>query len=171
MRKDETRNRRELFLDTTFVLPFFQVPISVDAFDLSEFETFIGDLERAHLAELSIYEAKAKLTRLSRVHRGYAHALQAFGRNLSVLRADNRFVFHSYTNDADEHFNQFIAVTRQLNAFDLLILSQAFLVGELLTEDQDLLNLRNSERFVESPLSQSIKIRRWKEMVSKRRQH
>lgn len=170
MNEDETQNRRELFLDTTFILPFFQVPISVNGFDLSEFKTLVGSLEKVHLAELSIYEVKAKLTRLSRLRRGYAQALQAFGRNLSVLRADDRFVFHGYTNDADERFNQLIAVTRQLDAFDALVLSQAFIVGELLTEDQDLLNLRNSERFVKSPLSQSIKIRRWKEIVAKRLQ-
>ena len=86
MEKDEAQNVRELFVDTTYVLPFFQVPITVEGFELSDFRTLIANLSKVHVAELSIYEAKAKLLRLSKVRQGYKQALRAFGQNLNVLR-------------------------------------------------------------------------------------
>jgi len=135
----------ELFLDTTYILPFFQVPIRVEGFELSDFKTLTANLSKVHVSELSIYEAKAKLTRLSKARRGYEQALQMFGRNLNVLRLDERFVFHSYTSEADECFNQLLASARRLDAFDILILSEAYVIGELLTEDEDLLTFRDSD--------------------------
>ena len=164
MEKDRAQRNRELFLDTTYILPFFQVPITVEGFELSDFKILIANLSKVHVSELSIYEAKAKLTRLSKARRGYEQALRVFGRNLNVLRLDEKFVFHSYTSEADERFNQLLASAKRLDAFDLLILSEAFTVGELLTEDEDLLTFRDSDQFAKSPLSKSIRIRCWKEI-------
>jgi hypothetical protein len=87
-----------------------------------------------------------------------------FGRNLNVLRLDERFVFHSYTSEADKCFNQLLASARHLDAFDIFILSEAYVIGELLTEDEDLLTFRDSDQFTKSPLSKSIRIRCWKEI-------
>lgn len=164
MEKDEAQNVRELFVDTTYVLPFFQVPITVEGFELSDFRTLIANLSKVHVAELSIYEAKAKLLRLSKVRQGYKQALRAFGQNLNVLRLDEKFMFHGYTSEADERFNQLLPSAKRLDAFDLIILSEAFTVGELLTEDEDLLTFRDSDQFAESPLSKSIRIKCWKEI-------
>jgi len=164
LEKDRAQRNRELFLDTTYILPFFQVPITVEGFELSDFKMLIANLSKVHVSELSIYEAKAKLTRLSKARRGYEQALRVFGRNLDVLRLDEKFVFHSYTSEADECFNQLLASAKRLDAFDLLILSEAFTVGELLTEDEDLLTFRDSDQFAKSPLSKSIRIRCWKEI-------
>jgi predicted nucleic acid-binding protein len=164
LKKDRAQRNRELFLDTTYILPFFQVPITVEGFELSDFKILIANLSKVHVSELSIYEAKAKLTRLSKARRGYEQALRVFGRNLNVLRLDEKFVFHSYTSEADERFNQLLASAKRLDAFDLLILSEAFTVGELLTEDEDLLTFRDSDQFAKSPLSKSIRIRCWKEI-------
>jgi len=164
LEKDRAQRNRELFLDTTYILPFFQVPIAVEGFELSGFKVLIANLSKVHVSELSIYETKAKLTRLSKARRGYEQALRMFGRNLNVLRLDEKFVFHSYTSEADECFNQLLASAKRLDAFDLLILSEAFTVGELLTEDEDLLTFRDSDQFAKSPLSKSIRIRCWKEI-------
>lgn len=165
MEKGKAQRNRELLLDTTYILPFFQVPITLRGFEVSNFKVLIGSLSKVHVAELSIYEAKAKLTRLSKAHPGYEKALQAFGRNLNVLRLDEKFVFHNYTSESDEYFNRLLPMTKRLDAFDLIVLSQAFTVGELLTEDEDLLAFRDSGRFEKSPLSKSIKIGCWNEIA------
>jgi len=167
LEKDKAQRKRGLFLDTTYVLPFFQVPIAVRDFEISNFKLLIANLSKVYVAELSIYETKAKLTRLSKAHRGYEKALQAFGRNLNVLHLDEKFVFQNYNEQADEYFNQLITMTKRLDAFDLIILSQAFTVGELLTEDEDLLTFRDSDQFARSPLSKLIKIRCWSEIARK----
>jgi len=168
LEKDKSQNNRELLLDTTYILPFFQVPITVEGFELSEFKMLIANLSRVHLTELSVYEAKAKLLRLSKVHRGYEKALRVFAQNLNVLRLDEKFLFHHYTSEADECFNQLLPSAKRLDAFDLIILSEAFTVGELLTEDEDLLTFRDSDQFAQSPLSKSIRIRCWKEVAKKK---
>jgi len=162
--KDRAQIDRELFLDTTYILPLFQVPIAVEGFELSDFKMLIANLSKVHVSELSIYEAKAKLMRLSKARRGYEQALRMFGRNLNVLRLDEKFAFHSHTTEADECFNQLLASAKRLDAFDLLILSEALTVGELLTEDEDLLTFRDSNQFAKSPLSNSIRVRCWKEI-------
>ena len=164
MERGKARNDRELFVDTTYVLPFFQVPIAVQGFELSNFQMLITNLSRVHVAELSIYEAKAKLLRLSKVRRRYEEALRLFGQNLNVLRSDEKFVFHNYTSEADECFNQLLHFAKRLDTFDLIILSEAFTVGELLTEDEDLLTFRDSDQFAESSFSESIRIRCWAEI-------
>ncbi len=168
MEKGKAQGERELFLDTTYILPFFQVPIRVAGFKLSDFKALITNLSRVHVAELSIYEAKAKLLRLSKTYRAYEKILRAFSENLNVLRMDEKFVFQNYTGEADQRFNQLLAVAKRLDAFDLIILSEAFTVGQLLTEDTDILTFRDSDGFAESALSKSIKIRCWKEVAEKR---
>ena len=127
----------------------------------------VSNLSKIHVAELSVYEAKAKLLRLSKAHLGYEEALREFGRNLNVLRHDEKFILHDYTEESDEYFNQLFPSAKRLDAFDLLILSQAFTVGELLTEDKDIIAFRDSDLFAKSPLSKSIRIRCWKEISRK----
>ena len=145
-------------------MPFFQVPIAVEGFELTNFKRLVANLSKLHVAELSIYEAKAKLLRLSKVRRGYEQVLRVFGQNLNVLRSDEKFVFHDYTSEADEYLNQLLPFAKRLDAFDLIILSEAFTVGELLTEDEDLLTFRDSDQFAKSPPSKSIRIRCWKDI-------
>ena len=134
---------RELFIDTTYLLPFFQIPIRSKGFDLSDFRKCVEKLSRVHVSELSVYEAKAKLFRLSRSHGEYGKMLSTFGENLNVMRADEKFVFRTYTEEADKRFNQLVKIAKRLDAFDLIILSEASTVGELLTEDTEVLSLRD----------------------------
>ena len=84
-----------------------------------------------------------------------------------MLRHDEKFILHDYTEESDEYFNQLFPSAERLDAFSLLILSQAFTVGELLTEDQDIIAFRDSDLFAKSPLSKSIRIRCWKEISRK----
>jgi hypothetical protein len=156
----------ELFIDTTYLLPFLQVPIRIKGFTLSDFREFIANLSRVHVSELSVYEAKAKLLRLSKIHRGYGRVLRAFGENLNVLRTDEKFLFRSYTGEADQRFNQLTTVAKRLDAFDLIILSEASTVGKLLTEDTNILSFRDSDQFAETPPFNSMEIKSWKDVKS-----
>jgi hypothetical protein len=161
------RGPSELFIDTTYLLPFFQVPISVKGFELSEFKAFVANLRRVHVSELSVYEAKAKLLRMYNAHRGYQKALRAFGENLDVLRMDEKFVFEAYTGEADQKLNQLSTIAKGLDAFDLIILSEALMVGPLLTEDSEILNFRDSQEFAKNTLLKPIRIMSWRDVVAR----
>jgi hypothetical protein len=101
---------RELFINTTYLLPFLQVPIRTKGFNLSDFRKFIAKLSRVHVSELSVYEAKAKLLRMSRSRGEYGRMLSTSGENLNVLRADEKFIFRTYTKEDDRRFNQLVTV-------------------------------------------------------------
>jgi len=155
---------RELFIDTTYLLPFLQMPIRVKGFNLSDFRKFVAKLSRIHVSELSVYEAKAKLLRMPRSRGGYGSMLSTFGENLNVLRADAKFVLRAYTEETDRRFNQLVTVAKRLDAFDLIILSEASMVGNFLTEDTDILSFRDSEQFAETPPFNSMEIQSWKDV-------
>jgi hypothetical protein len=157
----------EVFLDTTFILPFFQIDIEVEGFDLAEFAEVLSKLPKVHLSELSIFEAKAVLRRLSREEPAYLQALWAFGTNLAALREDERFVFHTYTPQDDENFNLIHSKNLGLDSFHMIILAQALNVGTLVTEDGEILRLREHAEFKEPRLGK-LKILRWKELRSAR---
>lgn len=154
----------EAFLDTTFLLPFFQLDIDVEGFSPKGLEVFLSRLDKAHFSELSIYEAKAKLFRLSRRDERYADALENFGGNLAVLRDDEMISFHPYSELDDRRFNLISGKDLDLDVFDMIILAQAVDVGFLLTEDEEILNLRGEKAFVEDPELKRLEIRRWKEL-------
>ena len=154
----------EAFLDTTFLLPFFQLKIDVEGFSLEGFEAFLSGLDKAHFSLLSVYEAKAKLFRLSRRDERFANALEDFGGNLAVLRDDEMITFHTYTRMDDLRFNLISGKGLDLDVFDMIIVAQAVDVGFLLTEDEDILRLRGERSFVEDPELEELEIRRWREL-------
>lgn len=153
-----------VFLDTTFLLPFFQLDLSVEAFDLNRFREFLAKLSEVHASELSIFEAKAKLFRLSRKNAVYMEALESFGDNLAVLREDERFIFHPYTKRDDAYFNLISAKNLRLDSFDIIIVAQALEMGLLVTEDEEILSLREQGAFTRDPILGKLAIRRWKEL-------
>ena len=51
---------RELYLDTTYVMPFFYFDRDVKGFSRTVYKEVIKSLERIHFSEISIIEAKAK---------------------------------------------------------------------------------------------------------------
>ena len=152
------------FLDTTFLLPFFQLGIIVEAFDLNAFREFTGGLSEAHVSELSIFEAKAKLLRLSRNDDAYKQVLEGFGSNLAVLREDERFVFHPYTQRDDHYFDLISTKKLELDSFDAIIVAQALDTGLLVTEDREILSLKKNPAFTADPSLGKLEIRRWREL-------
>lgn len=152
------------FLDTTFLLPFFQVNVKIEGFTPKRFKTFLMRLSEAHFSELSIYEAKAKIYRLSRRDADLVKALEAFGANLATLRTDERITFHPYTERDDEYFNMISSKTLRLDSFDTIILAQAMSVGILITEDSEILSVGREETFQNDPALGETKIRQWKEL-------
>ena len=155
----------KVFLDTTFILPFFQLEIKVNGFSLEKFEAFLSRLDEVHLSELSIYEAKAKLFRLSRRNERYTKALESFGDNLTVLRDDETICFHSYNKMDDSRINLISDKDLGLDVFDTIIVAQALDIGFLITEDKEILNLRGRESFLEDPELKKLNITPWKELT------
>jgi hypothetical protein len=161
----------EAFLDTTFLLPFFQIDVSVEGFDLGGFKEFLMGLSKIHFSELSVFEAKAKLYRLRTKGGAYARALEAFGHNLAILRGDEKFAFHPYGARDDEYFNSILAKRFALDGFDMVIMAQAMSIGTLITEDEDILGLREQGAFEGDPLFENMRIRRWKELEARGARH
>lgn len=157
------------FLDTTFLLPFFQLDIAVEAFTLGKFKDFLEGLSEVHVSELSVFEAKAKIFRLSRKDSAYADALKNFGKNLALLREDEKFFFHPYMEVDDAQFNLISSINQNLDSFDIIILAQASNIGLLITEDKEILDLREREKFKKDPFLRKLLIRRWKEIIARDR--
>jgi len=122
---------REIFLDTTYVMPFFYMDINIKGFSRKKYAELIQKLEKIHLSEISIFEAKVKSlkTRSTEV-------LEKFNRGLSILRSDRRVEIHGYTAEHDRALNDMLELLRDVNIIDLIIISQAREVGVLLTEDR-----------------------------------
>lgn len=152
------------FLDTTFILPFFQIHIEVEGFTINGYKAFLTKHPKVHVSELSIYEAKAKIHRLSRRSISYAKALKAFGANLATLRADERVVLHPYTPQDDKYYNLISSKKLGLDSFNIIILAQALNTGMLITEDREILRVREREEIRRDPVLGRIEIRQWKEL-------
>lgn len=157
-------NDLSVFLDTTFLLPFFQVEIKVEGFHLDRFKQFISSISKIHTSELSVYEAKAKLFRLYRKDRSYLEPFKNFGYNLQVLRDDKRIFFHTYSSMVDEHFNSLMKIYPELDTFDAIIVSQAVEAGVLLTEDNKLSTLPKISEFSKSSTFSHLEIKRWRDI-------
>jgi len=140
--------------------------INVEAFTLSRFKEFIAKLSQIHFSELSIFEAKAKICRLSKRDTSYMQALEAFGDNLAVLQEDEKLIFHPYTAQDDKYFNIIFAKNLGLDVLDTIILVQAIKVGTLITEDKEILYLREQNGYTKDPIFGKLKIKRWKELTT-----
>ncbi len=129
---------RELYLDTTYVMPFFYLDIDVKGFSRSVYKEVIKSLERIHFSEISIIEAKAKSLKIGRKQSGVN---EKFNEGLSVISTDEKVVIHGYRAMDDKKFNEFLPL--ELGFFDTVILAQSCTVGNLLTEDSRLLHLKD----------------------------
>ena len=129
---------RELYLDTTYIMPFFYLDIDVKGFSRSVYKEVIELLERIHVSEISIIEAKAKSLKIGRKR---SKVNEKFNEGLSVFSADEKVVIHGYRSKDDEKFNEFLPLG--LGFFDAIILAQSSTVGNLLTEDSKLLRLED----------------------------
>ena len=59
---------RELYLDTTYVMPFFHLDIDVKGFSRAGYKEIIKSLDKIHLSEISLIEAKAKSLKIREKH-------------------------------------------------------------------------------------------------------
>ena len=125
---------RELFLDTTYVMPFLYLDIDVKGFSRTVYKKVIKSFERIHISEISIIEAKAKSLKLGE------KVNEKFNEGLYVLSTDKKVVIHAYRAEDDKIFNEL----KGLDFFDRVILAQSAAVGNLLTEDAKLLNIKNA---------------------------
>lgn len=116
------------------------------------------------MSELSIFESKAKIFRLSKKNPSYRVVSEDYGKNLDVLRQDEQFIFHAYTKNDDRYFNLISSKTPDLYSFDAIILAQAVDVGLLVTEDKEILNLRGKTAFADVPVLNELEIKRWKDI-------
>lgn len=129
---------RELYLDTTYIMPFFYLDIDVKGFSRSAYKEVIELLERIHVSEISIIEAKAKSLKIGRKR---SKVNEKFNEGLSVLSADEKVEIHGYRSKDDKKFNELLPLG--LGFFDAIILAQSSTVGNLLTEDSKLLRLED----------------------------
>lgn len=126
---------REMYLDTTFVMPFFYLDINVKGFSRTDYKEIIRSLDKIHFSEVSIIEAKAKSRNMGE------KVNEKFNEGLSILFDDEKVVIHGYREADDRKFNELLPFG--LDFFDRIILAQAYGVGNLLTEDSKLLKLKN----------------------------
>ena len=122
---------KEIFLDTTFVMPFFYMDIDVKGFSRKKFAELIRKLDRIHISEISLFEAKAKI-----LQNRNEIVLKKFNEGLSILRSDRRVVIHGYTAKHDQNLNNMLSILNDVNIIDLIIIAQAKEIGTLLTEDR-----------------------------------
>ena len=130
---------RELYLDTTYVMPFFHLDMDVKGFSRAGYKEIIKSLDKIHLSEISLIEAKAKSLK---IREKQSDVNKKFNEGLSVLSDDEKVVIHGYGSMDDAMFNEFILLG--LDFFDAVILAQSCTVGNLLTEDLKLLQLKDT---------------------------
>ncbi len=135
----------KIFLDTTFVLPFFGIDLEIKGYTPKVFKNILSDFKSVHVSFLSIYEAKAKITRMYKNKKISYETMESFWPKLKILLESERFKFHIYDEQTDRNYN-LISNTYPLDAFDTLILASAMDVGALLTEDTDMLSIRDKLR-------------------------
>lgn len=141
---------KELYLDTTYVMPFLFLDIDVKGFSRETYKEIIKFVDRIHISEVSLIEAKAKSLKLNLSQK---KVNEKFNEGLSVLSSDEKVIIHRFNALDDLKFNEFD--TFQLDFFDRIILAQSASIGLLLTEDGKLLNLKNI----------GIKIINWKSLI------
>ena len=147
--REMTLKFKELYLDTTYVMPFLFLDIDVKGFSRETYKEIIKSIDKIHISEVSLIEAKAKSLKLNLQQK---KVNEVFNESLSVLSSDDKVIIHRYIAQDDLKFNEFD--TLQLDFFDRIILAQSASVGHLLTEDEKLLNLKNI----------GIKIINWKSL-------
>jgi len=142
---------KELYIDTTYVMPFLFLDIDVEGFSRETYKAIIKSIDRIHISEASLIEAKAKSLKLNLPQK---KVNEKFNEGLSVLSSDDKVIIHRYNAMDDLKFNEFD--TLQLDFFDRIILAQSASVGIILTEDRKLLNLKNI----------GIKIINWNSLIT-----
>ncbi|MEM3381947.1 MAG: hypothetical protein QXQ11_07320 [Candidatus Bathyarchaeia archaeon] len=80
---------------------------------------------------------------------------------------DEKIIFHTYTAQDGEYFNLISAKRLDLDTFDMIIMAQAMNIGLLITEDREILNVRERPEFTDDPTLRRLKVRRWVEQAGR----
>lgn len=128
---------REIHLDTTYIMPFFHLDIDVEGFSRELYKGIIISIQKIHISEISIIEAKAKSLKIGSGEKLSSVINERFNDGLAVLKSDSRVKIHSYTPEDDRKFNEILPLG--LDFFDSIILAQSYKAGSLLTENMKLL--------------------------------
>jgi len=138
---------KRILLDTTYLLPFFKIPIDVGRFERAQFKKILAHYTSIHFAEISLYEVKAKLVRLKKKTKVNDTIFEAFWHNWTVLREDPKFIIEPYQEGIDKNLNVISSRFLSLDVFDSLILATAMKVGTVLTEDEDIHGVKSDVFF------------------------
>jgi len=130
----------KLLLDTTFLLPFFEL-------DLGSINDIVDDLYSQlsvlYFAEISICEAKFKIISLYRKDIIPFSIVRSFWENLSILKEDEKIAFIPYDMQIDDNVNKLESeFPKKLEIIDEIIVATAITIGNLLTIDEEILNLK-----------------------------
>lgn len=150
--------REIIFLDTTFILPFFQIPIDVKNFDKKIFEKSLKRFRLISVSELSLIEALFIVTKMFFRGEVFEDIFEVFKDNLEVLEDDSRFVVKPFSS-MDISSYKWLLDFKDLNPIDRLILAQGLDADIFLTEDREILKIGGIEKF-------SVKIVDWKHYIS-----
>ncbi|MDP2900943.1 MAG: hypothetical protein Q8O47_08240 [Candidatus Bathyarchaeota archaeon] len=145
-----------IFLDTTYILPFFGVELAIP--EIGELGRVLGGYDEIHFSEASVLEAKAKLLRLAVKEPGFDAAFRGFGENLDILRGDKKVIFHEYRGSDDRYFNLIGSLGLKLDFLDRVIVAQAVPIGRLMTEDGRIHALRKDSAFLASEDLKNLQI-------------
>jgi hypothetical protein len=84
--------------------------IDVKGFSRKKFAELIRKLDRIHISEISLFEAKAKI-----LQNRNEIVLKKFNEGLSILRSDRRVVIHGYTAKHDQNLNNMLSILNDVN--------------------------------------------------------
>jgi len=154
--------REIIFLDTTFILPFFQIPIDVKNFDKKIFEKSLRRFRLISVSELSLIEALFIVTKMFFRGEVFRDIFEVFRDNLEVLEDDSRFVVKSFSS-MDISSYKWLLDFKDLNPIDRLILAQGLDADIFLTENREILKIGGIEKFRKKF---SVKIVDWKHYIS-----
>ena len=154
--------RKIIFLDTTYVMPFFQIQINIKNFDKNTFEKILRKFQLIILSEISLIEILFKLTKMYIKKKVPENIFQTFKENLSILREDRKIKIKPITSIDIDNYLYFLKLKYNLNPIDMLILAQGIEADIILTEDKNILKISEEKSFKEK---YKAKILNWSKLT------
>jgi len=154
--------RKIIFLDTTFVMPFFQIQINIKNFDKNIFEKILRKFQLIILSEISLIEILFKLTKMYTKKKISDNIFNIFKENLSILREDRKIKIKTITSTDINNYLYFLKLKYKLNPIDMLILAQGIEADIILTEDKNILKISEEKSFKEK---YKAKILNWSKLT------
>jgi len=151
-----------IFLDTTYLLPFFQIPVNVKDFSKRIFEETLRKFQFISVSELSLIEVLFIATKLYLKREVSDNIFKTFKENLTVLKEDDRFMIKTLSDTDVKNYKYLLDLKSGLNPIDRIILAQGANADIFLTEDKDLLELGKTKKFREKF---SVNVVNWRQYI------